>query len=198
MARFQDHNLLKAKCLIAVGEAYKEKAMITKDKELYTNLYNKARQYCEDAIKVLDPIKHQDVRYLIGTAKRHLAVTYELEGDKQIDNKEIQMNSYKMWQRLSSEAAEILESINEDTVRAYALMNLASSFTRLCEFEVSNWRKKELLKEGKNYLEKSIPLLRCVKDFRGLGWAYNHLCENTCQRLKLSTRLMTTQIYSLN
>ncbi|MFV9646004.1 MAG: SIR2 family protein [Desulfobacterales bacterium] len=184
VSKLRDQDLLKARCLIALGDAVKEKAMITEDTTLYISTYTSARKYCEKATTILKKLNGPEVTCLLGTAYRHTAVTYELEGDN-ATNDEDRKELYQQWQQLSYMAIEILDSVSEDRVRGYALMNLASSFTRLCDFEPNNWKKKNLLEEGKISLIQSISLLQKVEDHRGLGWAYNHLCENTRRRLDL-------------
>jgi tetratricopeptide (TPR) repeat protein len=186
LPRLRGQKLLDTKCQIALGEAYKEKSMMSKAGELQTKSNILARQYCDNAIENIKKLDHPDADYLRGIAYRHKAVTFELEGDKVADS-ELQKQLFKKWQTLSSQSAKMLKDIGEDTVQSYALMNLASSFTRFCDIEVDPGRQLDLLNEGMTYLKKSVDLLRRVEDHRGVGWAYCHLCQNACKRLDLCT-----------
>lgn len=177
--------LLRAKCLIALAEALKEKAMITEGPDESAKIYTESLNRCQEAITLLKDTDEPEARYFLGMAYRHAAVAFELEGDICCKNSE-RKEKYELWRQYSSVAIETLEEVGEDTVRGYALMNLASSHTRLCEFEVSDWKKKELLEKGREHLKKSIELVRGVEDYRGIGWAYIHLCENTRQHINLN------------
>jgi hypothetical protein len=177
--------ITRARTLIILTEALKEKAMITVEPGKQIENYTRARKFGEEAISLLREIDSPESKYLLGAAYRHAAVTYELEGDIVTDENERE-KCYKKWMEYSFKAVSILHEISEDAVRGYALMNLASSYTRLCEFEVKNKNKRRLLEEGKEYLEESIKCLQGVEDHRGIGWAYVHLCENTRQRIDLS------------
>jgi hypothetical protein len=177
--------ITRARTLIILAEALKEKAMITVEPGKQIENYTRARKFGEEAISLLREIDSPESKYLLAAAYRHAAVTYELEGDIVTDENERE-KCYKKWMEYSFKAVSILREISEDAVRGYALMNLASSYTRLCEFEVKNKNKRRLLEEGKEYLEESIKCLQGVEDHRGIGWAYVHLCENTRQRIDLS------------
>jgi len=176
--------VLKGKCLIALGEAYKEKSMITENPEKNNETYTSSRTRCEKAISLLKEREDWESKYLLGAAYRHLAVTYELEADG--SNEEERKSMYENWRNYSSRASQILQDLDENAVRGYALMNLSSSYTRLHEYEVHDQKKKELLETGKNFLKDAIKLLRDIEDHRGIGWAFVHFCENTRKRIELS------------
>jgi hypothetical protein len=176
-----------ARALIVLTEALKEKAMVTMGREEQIQICTKVRAYGEKAISLLKDVGTPESKYLLGTAYRHTGVAYELDGDI-ATNEEERRRCYERWRQYSSIAIDILREVGEDAVRGYALMNLASSHTRLCEFEVSDWKKRQLLEVGKAQLEESIRCVQGVEDHRGTGWAYVHLCENTFQRLCLSQR----------
>lgn len=177
--------MTRVRVLLILTEALKEKAMISVEPEEQVKSYMRARNFGEEVISLLRDVDSSESKYLLGTAYRHTAVTYELEGDM-APSEEGRKKCYERWLGYSSKAVEILREIGEDAVRGYALMNLASSYTRLCEFEVKNQKKKDLLEIGKELLEESIKCLQGVEDHRGMGWAYVHLCENTRRRIDLS------------
>jgi len=183
--------LLHIRCLIALGEALKEKSFVTVETDTRKKTYNKARQHFEKSIKILKDkrkeLGHYDYYYLIGLAYRQLAVIFELEGDDADDDQE-QYNLYVNWNKYSALAIEKLNEIGEDTVRSYALMNWSSSNDRLSQYEHSS-KKNRKLNESTESLVESIHLLSQVEDHRGLAWAYYHLCENTRCRLELATEL---------
>lgn len=179
--------LLKIKCLIALGEAFKEKALISSDSEIFHETNKNARDCLEKAISLLENINsiaEFDHSYQLGLSYRHLAVTYELEGDATEDSNE-RRKLYQAWQGFSSRAINVLESISEDTVRGYAMMNQASSFTRLADLESVPHKRLSYLDESKKLIKDSIILLLKVDDYRGIGWAYIHLCDNLYQRFDI-------------
>jgi len=177
--------LLKARCLVILGEAYKEKAMITSEPEQHAEFFTQARKYCEEAITLLESqTDDEEARYQLGMSYRHLAITYELEGDV-ADESGPRRALYEQWQKHSQEAARILADVGETAVRAYALLNVASSQNRLVEFPATDWREvPEILEDARKTLLEAIDLFRLVQEHRGLGWGYIHLCENTIRRLQ--------------
>jgi len=175
--------LTKARVLVSLGEAFKEKAMIIQDPDDYRSVIMKARHNCEQAISALRGNESEKGKYLLGAAYRHTAVTFELEADTKTGEERKKL--YDEWSRYSSKAIELLESISEDCVRGYALMNLASSYCRLQEFEVSPTRKQSYLDTGIDNLNKSIDLMKRVQDNRGIGWGYIHLCELTRKKIDM-------------
>ena len=177
--------MTRSRVLIALIEALKEKSMITEESEEQIETYMKAQAYGEDVISLLKDRDDSESKYLIGMAYRHIAVIYELEGDM-ASNEDERVKLYERWRQNSSKAVDILTTVGEDAVRGYALMNLASSYTKLCEFEVSDRKKNQLLEAAQKNLEESIRLLRGVEDHRGIGWSFVHLCENTRRQLTLS------------
>lgn len=186
LAKIQPRDsMARARALIVLTEALKEKAMITMECADQIGTYTKARSYGEEAISLLKDIDMSESKYLLGAAYRHTAVAYELEGDI-ATNEEKRRESYEKWRQYSSTAVDMLNEVGEDTICGYALMNLASSYLRLCVFEVSDSKKHQLLETGKGHLQESIKCVQGVEDHRGIGWAYMHLCENTRQRLDLS------------
>ena len=181
----RQETIARARALIVLTEALKEKAMVTMDREEQIKICMNVRAHGEEAISLVKDVGSPESKYLLGTAYRHTAVAYELDGDI-ATNEEERRKSYEKWRKYSSIAIGILREVGEDAVRSYALMNLASSHTRLCEFEVNDWKKRKLLVEGKAQLEESIRCIQGVEDHRGTGWAYVHLCENIRQLLDLS------------
>ena len=187
--------LLEAKCLIALGEALKEKAMVTVDLNTHVREFVRARECCQSAISLLKDVDKADSRYFLGMAYRHLAVTFELEGDITAQ-KEIRKRMYKQWQQFSYDAVQILSELEEYTTRAYAMINLASSNTRIYEIDQNDPSSRQLLEAGKNYLEEAIELFRKVKDYRGMGWSYYHLCVNTRYRIE-QIKALNSDKYSI-
>ncbi len=179
----EKETLLKAKCLISLGEALKEKAMVTEDSDSHIEAFENARDYCRKAISLLQNMDELDSKYFLGMAYRHLAVTFELEGDICSDKTE-RKQKYQQWQDFSHDAVQILSSLDEYAARAYALINLASSNTRFYEIEQHDPGNRQFLDASKTYLEQAIELFRTVKDYRGIGWSYYHLCENTRHRVE--------------
>jgi len=177
--------LLRSKCLVSLGDAFKEKAMITEEPSNYKKAFMSSREYCQKAIDIVKEYDNQDAKHILGMAYRHIAVTFELQADITL-SKEERVSFYKDWQRFSYDALNILSSINEYTTRAYSLINLASSNTRLYEHSNNNDpSNKQLLYLGKDYIENAIKLFYQMGDYRGIGWSYYHLCENTRHRCRL-------------
>ena len=180
-----DETDARNKVIILMIEALKEKAILTNEREKQCEVFMKARRLGEELITSLKDLDDSESRYLLGTAYRHMAITYELEGNMG-DKEEERIACYQKWMQYSQKAAEILEKIDEDFMRGYALANLGASLTNQINFEAKDSKKKQLLQSSMEYLQESAKCLKQVEDYRGIGWAYIHLSENLRQQINLS------------
>jgi hypothetical protein len=180
--------LRRSRIGLVVAEALKEKAMVTEVRADNVALFGEARQICLDCIKVLSGNLTEEGCRLLGTAYRHGAVTFELEGDLQKDGDNQRRALYENWRKWSNESVQVLTSINEDRVCGYALLNLGASKVRLVNEEHNDTRKEGLLSESRADLEQGRAKLQKLDDARGLGWSYIHLCANLRESLKLRFR----------
>ena len=190
-------SLTAIRFMVLLSEALKELAMVEKDPAEHLQYTSDARHYCEmalDCLKNVDRTRNSSL--LQGSAYRHLAVTYELEADTLPDRSQ-GIECYEKWRAFSGLAARILEGIGETTVRAYAMINLASSCTRLADFEVNGPKRLKLYEESKRMLTDAIPLFRQVEEQRGIGWAYVHLCERGIKELALDPAENNTSLEEL-
>ena len=176
--------IFAARCDLLLGEALKEEAMITSERERQDTLFAKSRAACHAAIKRISDDKNDFISLWIrGAAHRHLAVTYELEGNEG-DTKEHRRDLYKEWRLHSESAATLLAKSGENLVRAYALLNLGQAVSILASFEQNSARRAEELQQGRKHTETALSIFQAQQDSRGEGWAFVHLCENTFKRLE--------------
>jgi SEFIR domain len=182
----KDDSVTLIRCLVLLCEAIKELAMVEKDAQQHLQHVFASRKYGDRGLAELQPMNGSpEVQYLRGVCKRHIAVTYELEADALSDRSQ-GLSGYEKWKNLSWEASAILKDIGETTVRAYAMLNVGSSLTRLAGFEVNRNKQLQMYAESDQLLRDSIPLFRQADEHRGVGWAYVHLCERGVKALALS------------
>ena len=176
--------IFSARCSLLLGEALKEEAMITSLRETQDDLFKKSRAACYDAIShVKDSDGSRSALSIKGAAHRHLAVTYELEGNEG-DTKEHRRALYREWLGHSKSATDLLKKCGEKRVRTYALLNLGSAVTTLASLEQEFDRRTEQLNLGRQYIKEAVSIFQKQQDFRGEGWAYVHLCDNIFKGLE--------------
>lgn len=176
--------IFSGRCSLLLGEALKEEAMITSMRERQDDLFKKSRDACYDAIlHVKDSDGSKYALSIKGAAHRHLAVTYELEGNEG-DTKEHRRALYREWLGHSKSATDLLKECGEKRVRTYALLNLGSAVTTLASLEQEFDRRTEQLNLGRQYINEAVSIFQEQQDFRGEGWAYVHLCDNIFKGLE--------------
>ena len=174
----------KAKVCIKMGEMLKENAMLARDQEKQTRSLKDARGKLNIAINLLSKAKAHEEKYNLAVAHRHIAVTYELEGEI-TKSKPKRDTCYEKWRLHSEEAKKILRGLKEDSMSSYATMNIASSLTRIAAEEKGRpENKKEYLDRANKLLGTILKPLKKLDDHRGLGWAYYHICENLREQAK--------------
>ncbi len=186
------HLFLKLKAGCVLVEALKEKAMITANLPEHKSFCEECQKLSLKLVKDISAKDHSDAIRLRGTLYRHLAITYELQGDSSSDEGPRQQ-AYVEWRRLSRHAAELLEPIGEDRVRGYALMNACSSLTRLSSSVVGEHRRRTMLQEGRDEINVAISCLAKVSDSRGIAWARIHKCENLRKAIDVASSDQTRQ-----
>lgn len=192
-----DQPLARAKCMVLLAEAFKEMAMVEREPRVHQVRNYEARKQGEAALAEIARLDAtEDTMYLHGCAYRHLAVTYELEADALPDKTQGQ-RLYEKWRNYSSSAVRLLEEIGETTVRAYAMINIGSSYTRLADFEMACEKQLALYDESKPFLKKAIALFERVQEHRGIGWAYVHLCETGLHEINLAPERKNTSFQEL-
>lgn len=182
--RVAGHEILLARCLVVSAEAAKEKAMVTPRLTESRVHFMASRQYCEAALAMIEKSNDESVSLWRATCRRHLAISFEQEANASADPLTRQ-RLYRKWSEISSAAVAEFSSIGEDAMRSYALMNRASSLTRLSTFTEIPEQKREMLRLGEIDLVAAIEASGRVEDSRGLVWAYVHLCENLRGQIQL-------------
>jgi len=178
---------------VAVAEALKELSFVTHDAPRQKHLYEQARAECSDVVSDLEGEKGEVELRLVAHAKRHAAITFELQEDKERDDL-MRQECLNEWSRLCMEGAELGEQVGDDYVRAYCLLNIGSVMSRQTRFEGTAQSKLELLAVGKNHLDEALPIVEALDDDRGRAWVYLHLCENTELRAVLEPREGTARL----
>lgn len=169
----------EACCRVSLGEALKERAQVTHDAQKQQELCRRSRDECQGAIRLVERTRDvpQDAKLRVrASAKRHAAITFEMEADKAI-SPELRRDNLEKWLLYSEEAATDADGL-DDFVRGYALMNAASAHSRLADLELSPARKAARLREARPHLETSGVLLERLEDIRGQGWVNIHWCDN--------------------
>jgi hypothetical protein len=172
---------------VAVAEALKELCFVTHDAEEQKRQYERARSECEAVVADLEGDESPEAVRLVAHAKRHEAITYELQEDKERDD-EARLECLRVWSRLCLEGAEMAGRVGDDNIRAYCLLNLGSTQSRHTRFLGTDPSKADALAAGKEHLEQALPLVEALADERGRAWVYLHLCENTELRAGLEPR----------
>ena len=165
---------LTIKFYLLIGEALKEKAMMSEVPESQRENVQKARKILETVVHSIGT--KDDLKYYLGIAYRHLAVTYELESDLSKDNKERE-KCVTSWKDYSLLANQSLEKFNENTVRGYAIMNIAASNIAMIALFSNEDYKLQLIDEGLDYLRDSIQLHTDMDEYRGIAWSNIHKCK---------------------
>jgi hypothetical protein len=170
-------DLLREQIRVSMAEAMKELCFVTHDVARQRDLFERARSECEAVEEALADDERDDAVRILARAKRHAAITYELQEDKERDD---QSREYciRTWSRLCREAAELAEKVGDDYIRAYSLLNLGSTHSRLTHFTPHEKQRQELLATGKEHLDAALPLVEDLEDDRGRAWVHIHLCEN--------------------
>ena len=171
----------------AIAEALKELCFVTHDAEQQRIQYERARKECEDVVAGLEGDESEAAVRLTALAKRHQAITYELQEDKERED-EPRQECLKRWSDLCKEGAALAEQVGDDHIRAYCLLNLASTQSRRTRFIANDSTRAEALDMGKDYLDQALPLVEALEDERGRAWVYLHLCENTELRAEFEPR----------
>lgn len=188
--------MTEARLRVTVGEALKELAMVTHNATLQRRQYRRARAECDAVTEKLNGKSGADAIRLVAQAKRHAAITYELDADKEADE-DRRRTSIEMWNLLSEQAAGLAAQVGDDSTSAYALLNAGSSQSRLTKFHGTSAGKRDALELGLRHLDTALPLLTALNDDRGQGWVHIHLCENTEQRARLAPAHSSARIQLL-
>lgn len=152
----------RARCMLLIGEAFKEKAMITAQPAAARADRDRARSRCEETLEMLAGLDDVAAIRYRATALRHLSVTFELKALSTEDQGEREA-LYTQWSNLAGDAADLLSTLGEDAVRGYALMNRASSFVRLAGFRSQPRQRMDLLGAGEVDLREAIDALTRVR-----------------------------------
>lgn len=177
----------RARCHLALGEALKERAMVTNEGPDHRKLYKESREHCMLALEAAEKIsEEEEKRRIVSAAKRHIAVTYEMEGDGAADG-DSRNQCFRLWLRYSEQGARSAEGL-DDSIRAYALMNAASAHARLATAEVVPKKGDEHLELAEKYLDESLSLVAQIDDVRGQGWVHIHFSDHYGSRFMRKAR----------
>jgi hypothetical protein len=173
--------LLREQVRVSMAEALKELCFVTHDIAKQRDLFLRARSKCVAVEEALVEDERDAAVRILARAKRHAAITYELQEDKERQT-EAREHCIRTWSRLCKEAAELAERVGDDYIRAYSLLNLGSTRSRETHFVWNEVQERKLLEEGKEYLDQSLPLVEALEDDRGRAWVHIHICENIGRR----------------
>ncbi len=176
--------LAESQYCVALAQALKEKAMVTHEMREHRTLYMEARSLCDRASALASTDDDIPSTRVAAQARRHVAITYEMEADK-TSAPRLKRQHIEQWHQNSDAAVPLAQQAGDDFLQAYALMNVASSHTRLALLDQTTSQKRDRLDLGKDHLAESLRLLEAVSDARGQGWVHIHLCENTELRAQL-------------